>query len=145
MAPQTAPLMWRRVALVRICVSEERIASIIRTLGARNNVSSNQQRPEARCWLLLTLFLAHWFSSTLWWKRYVPPTRRFLQEVHGVTSQKTPFFIVTTVKTSNLALFASAPHACHFIARYRFAAYFVLLTAAPAWSDWKKARKSQCR
>jgi hypothetical protein len=28
--------------------------------------------------------------------------RRFLQEPHGVTSQKTPFFIVTAVKTSNL-------------------------------------------
>jgi hypothetical protein len=27
----------------------------------------------------------------------------FLQEPHGVTSQKTPFFIVTAVKTSNLA------------------------------------------
>jgi hypothetical protein len=25
-----------------------------------------------------------------------------LQEPHGVTSQKTPFFIVTAVKTSNL-------------------------------------------
>jgi hypothetical protein len=32
----------------------------------------------------------------------VPPKRRFLQEPHGVTSQKTPFFIVTAVKTSNL-------------------------------------------
>jgi hypothetical protein len=28
--------------------------------------------------------------------------RRFLQEPHGVTTQKTPFFIVTAVKTSNL-------------------------------------------
>jgi hypothetical protein len=33
------------------------------------------------------------------------PKRRFLQEPHGVTSQKTPFFIVTTVKTSNLTTF----------------------------------------
>jgi hypothetical protein len=33
----------------------------------------------------------------------VPLKRRFLQEPHGVTSQKTPFFIVTAVKTSNLA------------------------------------------
>jgi hypothetical protein len=30
------------------------------------------------------------------------PKRRFLQEPHGVTSQKMPFFIVTAVKTSNL-------------------------------------------
>jgi hypothetical protein len=28
--------------------------------------------------------------------------RRFLQERHGITSQKTSFFIVTAVKTSNL-------------------------------------------
>jgi hypothetical protein len=30
------------------------------------------------------------------------PKRQFLQEPRGVTSQKTPFFIVTAVKTSNL-------------------------------------------
>jgi hypothetical protein len=28
--------------------------------------------------------------------------RRFLQEPHGVTTQKTPFLIVTALKTSNL-------------------------------------------
>jgi hypothetical protein len=37
--------------------------------------------------------------------RQVPPKRRFLQEPHGVTSQKTAFFIVTAVKTSNLTTF----------------------------------------
>jgi hypothetical protein len=31
----------------------------------------------------------------------------FLQEPHGVTTQKTPFFIVTVVKTSNLTLYCS--------------------------------------
>jgi hypothetical protein len=31
-----------------------------------------------------------------------PGASRFLQEPHGVTTQKTPFFIVTAVKTSNL-------------------------------------------
>jgi hypothetical protein len=30
---------------------------------------------------------------------------RFLQEPHSVTSQKTPFFIATAVKTSNLTKF----------------------------------------
>jgi hypothetical protein len=35
-------------------------------------------------------------------RRQVPPKRRFLQEPHGITTQKTPFFIVTAVKTSNL-------------------------------------------
>jgi hypothetical protein len=32
----------------------------------------------------------------------VPPKLRFLKESHNVISQKTPFFIVTAVKTSNL-------------------------------------------
>jgi hypothetical protein len=30
--------------------------------------------------------------------------KEFLQKPHGITSQKTPFFIVTAVKTSNLTL-----------------------------------------
>jgi hypothetical protein len=34
--------------------------------------------------------------------RQFPPKHRFLQEPQGVTSLKTPFFIVTAVKTSNL-------------------------------------------
>jgi hypothetical protein len=36
-------------------------------------------------------------------RRQIPPKRRLIQESHGVTSQKTPFFIVTAVKTLNLA------------------------------------------
>jgi hypothetical protein len=35
-------------------------------------------------------------------RRYVPPKRRFTQDLHVATSQKTTFFIVTSVKTSNL-------------------------------------------
>jgi secreted trypsin-like serine protease len=34
----------------------------------------------------------------------VHPKRRLLEEPHGVTSQKTPFFIVNSIKTSNLTL-----------------------------------------
>jgi hypothetical protein len=53
--------------------------------------------------LLVTApFLVHWFLSPWWWRRYVPPKHRFLQEPHDLTSQKTPFFIVTAVKISNL-------------------------------------------
>jgi hypothetical protein len=37
-------------------------------------------------------------------RRYVPPIHRFLQQPHGVTSQKTAFFIATAVKTSKAAL-----------------------------------------
>jgi hypothetical protein len=36
------------------------------------------------------------------WIRYDPPKRRFTQELHGATTQKRAFFIVSAVKTSNL-------------------------------------------
>jgi hypothetical protein len=38
-------------------------------------------------------------------KSYIVFLYGFLQEPHGVTTQKTPFFIVTAVKTSNLTSF----------------------------------------
>jgi hypothetical protein len=75
--------MLRPVALVRTDVSEELSASTIRVtrigeLGTTLAVTSNRRtlRRNKKC--------------------------RFLQEPHGVTSQKTPFFIVTAMKTSNL-------------------------------------------
>jgi hypothetical protein len=40
--------------------------------------------------------------SILKWRRYFPPQCIFLQEPHGITSQKTALFIVTAVETSNL-------------------------------------------
>jgi hypothetical protein len=80
--------MLRRVARVRIYVSEELSASIIKV----TNFSRNKQPTHAA-------------------KLYIPPNRRFLQEPHGVTSQKTPFFIVTAVKTSNLT-YAAHKFAC---------------------------------
>jgi hypothetical protein len=64
--------MLRRVALVRIDVSEELSASFIR-------VTRIGELGTTKC--------------------------RFLQEPHDVTSQKTPFFIVTAVKTSDLRSF----------------------------------------
>jgi hypothetical protein len=61
---------------------------------------------RSACRLLVMANVVHnRVLSPWWWRRYVPPTRRFLQEPHCVTSQKTPFFIVTAVKTSNLAHF----------------------------------------
>jgi hypothetical protein len=36
------------------------------------------------------------------WRRYVPPKRWLTPLLHGATSQKTAFFIVTAVKTSTL-------------------------------------------
>jgi hypothetical protein len=46
-------------------------------------------------------------SSGMWRRVYIvctegPPKRGVTQDLHGVTNQKTVFFIVTAVKTSNL-------------------------------------------
>jgi hypothetical protein len=78
--------MFSRVALVRTNVSEEPSASFIRMTGIGE---------------LGTTLAATSNRRTL--RR--PPKRRVLQQPHGVTSQKTPFFIVTAVKTSNLKFF----------------------------------------
>jgi hypothetical protein len=79
-------------------VSEERIISIIR-VKIINELGTTLA-------VLRLLVIANVSSSpilvTLMMEGYSPPKRRFLQEPHGVTSQKTEFFIVTAVKTSNL-------------------------------------------
>jgi hypothetical protein len=80
------------MALVRTDISEELSASFIRVtrigeLGTTLAVTSNQYTLQR--------------NTKLTW-RQVPPKRQFLQEPHGVTSQKTPFFIVTAMKTSIL-------------------------------------------
>jgi hypothetical protein len=72
--------MWRRVDLVWTDVSEEFIAI---------------------CCFLLTLVPRSRIFLPRRWRQYVPPKRRFTQKLHGATSQKTVFFIVTAVKTSN--------------------------------------------
>jgi hypothetical protein len=79
------------VALVRTDVSEELSASIIRVtriseLGTTLVVTSSL--------ILVTLMM----------EALSPPKRQFLLEPHGVTSQKTPFFIVTAVKNSSFTL-----------------------------------------
>jgi hypothetical protein len=77
-----------RMALVRLNVSEERIASIIKvtrisklvtTLAVTSNWST--LRKKILCEV----------------KRYVLTKQRFLQESHGVTSQNMAFFKVTEV------------------------------------------------
>jgi hypothetical protein len=90
--------MLRRVALVSSEVLEELSASFIgvtrigelgTTLAVTNNRNTLMMFLRSVLRLLVTTGL-------------VPPKRRFLQELHGVTIQKTSFFIVTAVKTSNL-------------------------------------------
>jgi hypothetical protein len=87
--------MVRRVVHVRSDVSEERIASIFKVtrigkLGTSLAVTS-KPNPAAR-----------WFLLPWWWRLYVPPKYLLLQEPHGIMSQKTAFFKVIAVKTSNL-------------------------------------------
>jgi hypothetical protein len=82
--------MLRRVALVRIDVSEELSASFIRVtrigeLGTTLAVTSNRGTLRKENQVL------------------VPPKRRFLQEPHGVTSQKTPSFCLESFPSSTSA------------------------------------------
>jgi hypothetical protein len=90
--------MLRRVGLVRTDVSEDRSTSIIRVtrIGELGMLAVNSNRRTQRRNTLSPL--------SLWWKRYVPPKRRLLQEPHGVISQKTAFFIAIAVQTSNLTI-----------------------------------------
>jgi hypothetical protein len=88
--------MLRLVALVRTDVSEEFSASIIRVtrICELGTLAVTNRRT-------LRIFLRS-VRRLLVTASVVPPKHRFLQEPHRVTSQKTPFFIVTAVKISNL-------------------------------------------
>jgi hypothetical protein len=76
--------IWRCVDILLTDVSEEHIASMFRV-----GKSTSEELAWARGCSL----------------GYVPPKRLFTQYLHGVTSQKTAFFIVTAVNTSNLTSF----------------------------------------
>jgi hypothetical protein len=63
-------------------------------MRTRNSAVTSNRRMQCACRLLVTAaFLVNRFLSPWWWRRQVTPKRRFLQEPHCVTSQKTPFFI----------------------------------------------------
>jgi hypothetical protein len=49
------------------------------------------------------------------WSRHVPPKRRFSQDLHGATSQKTTFFVLTAVVTSSPTCVFHAHISCHII------------------------------
>jgi hypothetical protein len=70
--------MFRCVALERINVSEELSSSIIRVTIICEQGTQPKLATDARC------------------------EEVSLKEPHGVTSQQTPFFIVTAMKTPNL-------------------------------------------
>jgi hypothetical protein len=108
-----------RAALVRTDVSEELSASFIRVtrIGELGTVTSNRRTLRRNTkWYLVLVFL-HSVRRLLVTVNVVPSSTtlvtlmkkalsssetRFLREPHGVTSQKTPSFIVAAVKTSNL-------------------------------------------
>jgi hypothetical protein len=76
--------MLRRLALVRTDVSEERSASFIRVTGIGELETTQAVTSNLR-------------------------TLRRSEEAHGVTSQKTEFFIVTAVKTSSTVFLDMIP------------------------------------
>jgi hypothetical protein len=80
-----SPGMWCRVDLTWTDVSEERVASIFRV----ENSASDESERAGGC-------------------SHVSSKLRFTQDLHGATSQKTTFFIVTAVKTSNLTSLSSS-------------------------------------
>jgi hypothetical protein len=76
--------MWRRVAILRTDISKERIASMIR--------AKKIYEPGKT---LVANVVPSWFFSPWWWKRYIPPKCRLLQEPYGVTFQKTAFVLIS--------------------------------------------------
>jgi hypothetical protein len=76
------------VALVRTDVSEEPGASFIRVTKI-GELGTTQAATSSRRTLRRNTKV---FLRSVRRRRQAPPKRRFLQEPHGVTSQKTPFF-----------------------------------------------------
>jgi hypothetical protein len=127
------------VTLVRTDVSEELSASFIMVprigeLGTTLAVTSNRR----------TLFLVHRFLSPWWRRRWVPPKRQFLQEPHGVTSQKTPFFINHRVCYINLRFYNVGmavprykPEGCELETRWDegLLSIYLFLHAAPGFTQ----------
>jgi hypothetical protein len=62
----------------------------------RSSWSAGRMWPATVFWAIyrsyVDRFIARRFLSSWWWKQYVPLNRRFLQQPHGVTSQKSAFF-----------------------------------------------------
>jgi hypothetical protein len=77
-------------------------------LGLLETLRSN----DSVCSHLLTLVPRSRIFLSWRWRRYVPPKCRFIQDLHSATSQKTAFFVVTAVKTSNLIKQRCVWHGC---------------------------------
>jgi hypothetical protein len=82
--------MWSHVVLVWTDVSEEHIASIFRV--EKSEARNQREQVAADCTQLLTLVPRSQIFLPWRWRRYIHPKRRFTQDLHGATSQKTAFF-----------------------------------------------------
>jgi hypothetical protein len=100
--------LLRHVTLVRTGDSEEGIASIIRVtrigeLGTTLAVTSNRCKLRTFLSSVLQLLVTVNVVPTspilvrfmMGKRRYVPPKHLFLQDPHGITSQKTEFLILS--------------------------------------------------
>jgi hypothetical protein len=110
--------MIHHATLVRTDVSDERSTSIIRVirigeLGTTLTVTSNRRtlrrdimyvflRSVRQLLVTVNVVPISSIPVTLMIEVLRSSETSVLQQPHGVTSQKTAFFIVTTVKTSNL-------------------------------------------
>jgi hypothetical protein len=109
--------MWRRVDLVWTDISEERIASIFRV---EKSASEEPARASGcRVWRVLLKLVPRSRNFLPWrWRRYVSPKCRFTQDLHGATSHKTAFFLVTVVKTSHLTN-VTLYYLCNVLGNYK--------------------------
>jgi hypothetical protein len=139
--------MLRRVDLVKTDVSEEPSTSFIpvtriREPGTTPAVTRNRHTQGyffaacVGCWLQLVLFLVHRFLSPWWRRRYFSRKCRFLQEPHGVTSQKTSFFNLTAF--CNLSFYKMEKPRCLTIRWTCVARYtnsFAVLLFCGLWTE----------
>jgi hypothetical protein len=79
----------------------------------RRMPSGGKWRRVDLVWLhLLTLVVCSRAFLPRRLRRYVPPKRQFTLDLHSATSQKTAFFTVIAVKTSNLTYFTNVCMEC---------------------------------
>jgi hypothetical protein len=102
-------VIWCCMALVRTsmdeCIASITKVKIISELGTTLTVTNNWDTLWRNTNLVVSI------SLPWWWRHYLPLKHRFLEEPHGICSQKTAFFTVTTIKPKIL-------HTCFLFSIY---------------------------